>query len=96
MYNIQMTKLVNTIPLWPLLFGLLIGALLGAALGYYGECTSGTCPLTSTWWRGALYGAFLGLLFAWSSAGDRRRLDAGTDAPPAHGAIADSSNPKQN
>lgn len=68
-----MTKLVNTIPLWPLLLGLLIGASLGAALGFFGQCTSGTCPLTSTWWRGALYGAFLGLLFAWTSAGDRRR-----------------------
>lgn len=42
----------------------LIGALAGAALGYFGSCTSGTCPLTSTWWRGALYGGFLGLLFA--------------------------------
>ena len=43
------------------------GAALGAALGYFGQCTSGTCPLTSTWWRGALYGAGLGLLFAYSS-----------------------------
>lgn len=41
-----------------------IGALLGAALGYIGKCTSGTCPLTSTWWRGALYGSVLGLLVA--------------------------------
>lgn len=40
------------------------GAALGAALGYYGQCSSGTCPLTSTWWRGALYGGFLGLLAA--------------------------------
>ena len=38
------------------------GAALGALMGYYGECTSGTCPLTSTWWRGALYGGLLGLL----------------------------------
>ena len=29
-----------------------------------GECSSGTCPLTSTWWRGALYGAAIGLLVA--------------------------------
>ena len=40
------------------------GAALGAVLGYYGQCTSGTCPLTSTWWRGALYGGFIGLLAA--------------------------------
>jgi len=39
-----------------------VGAALGAALGYYGHCTCGTCPLTSTWWRGLLYGAFLGLV----------------------------------
>ena len=46
------------------LLPILIGAGLGAALGYWGQCTSGTCPLTSTWWRGALYGAALGLFIA--------------------------------
>jgi hypothetical protein len=45
----------------------LVGASLGAALGHYGKCTSGTCPLTSTWWRGALYGGVVALLFASSS-----------------------------
>ncbi len=45
---------------------LAIGAGLGAAMGYFGQCTSGTCPLTSTWWRGALYGGFLGLVVALS------------------------------
>jgi len=44
----------------------LVGAALGALLGYFGQCTSGTCPLTSTWWRGALYGGFLGLLVAFN------------------------------
>lgn len=42
------------------------GAALGALLGYFGQCTSGTCPLTSTWWRGALYGCALGLFAALS------------------------------
>lgn len=46
------------------LIPVVVGAVLGSLLGYYGQCSSGTCPLTSTWWRGALYGAFLGLLFA--------------------------------
>ena len=46
---------------------LLIGAALGALMGYFGQCSSGTCPLTSTWWRGAIYGGVLGLLFALSS-----------------------------
>jgi thioredoxin 1 len=40
-----------------------IGALLGAGLGYFGQCSSGTCPLTSTWWRGAMYGGALGAVF---------------------------------
>ncbi|MCC5807292.1 MAG: hypothetical protein JJU00_13290 [Opitutales bacterium] len=46
---------------------LLAGAAVGALIGYYGQCTSGTCPLTATWWRGALYGAFLGFLLALST-----------------------------
>ena len=45
----------------------LIGAALGATMGYFGQCTSGTCPLTSTWWRGALYGGFIGLIAALSA-----------------------------
>ena len=45
----------------------LAGAAIGSLMGYFGQCTSGTCPLTSTWWRGALYGSALGLLFAFSS-----------------------------
>jgi hypothetical protein len=44
----------------------LAGVALGSAMGYFGQCTSGTCPLTSTWWRGALYGGFLGLVAALS------------------------------
>jgi hypothetical protein len=44
-----------------------IGAGLGALLGYYGQCTSGTCPLTSTWWRGAIYGAVIGMVFYFSA-----------------------------
>lgn len=44
-----------------------IGAILGSLMGYSGQCSSGTCPLTSTWWRGAIYGGVMGLLFAFSS-----------------------------
>jgi len=47
-----------------ILLPIAIGAGLGALLGYFGQCSSGTCPLTSTWWRGALYGGFFGLLLA--------------------------------
>lgn len=44
-----------------------LGVAFGALLGYFGQCSSGTCPLTSTWWRGALYGGALGLLFAFAN-----------------------------
>ncbi len=40
---------------------------IGSALGYFGQCSSGTCPLTSTWWRGAIYGSVMGLLMALGS-----------------------------
>jgi thioredoxin 1 len=46
-----------------LLVPVLVGGFLGAGLGYFGQCSSGTCPLTSTWWRGSIYGAAMGLLF---------------------------------
>jgi len=45
-----------------------VGALLGGLLGYFGQCSNGTCPLTATWWRGALYGAAMGLLLSLSSS----------------------------
>ena len=47
----------------------LIGGGIGAALGCFGKCTSGTCSLTATWWRGAIYGAVLGGLFYFISGG---------------------------
>ena len=55
--------------MWPLIPYLLIGGGIGTALGYYGKCSSGTCPLTSTWWRGAIYGAVLGGVFYLISGG---------------------------
>ena len=39
-----------------------LGAALGGLIGYFGRCRTGACPLTSKWWAGALYGAFLGFL----------------------------------
>jgi len=53
-------------PVVRFLLPVLAGTALGALLGYFGQCSSGTCPLTSTWWRGALYGGSLGLLGALS------------------------------
>jgi len=42
----------------------LVGALIGSVLGYFGSCSTGACPLTATWWRGALYGGTMGLMLA--------------------------------
>ena len=49
------------------IIGLTAGIGLGAVMGYFGQCSSGTCPLTSTWWRGAIYGGVIGLLVAFSA-----------------------------
>ena len=50
------------------IIGLVAGGGIGAIMGYFGQCSSGACPLTSTWWRGAIHGGLTGLLiaaFAW-------------------------------
>ncbi len=49
--------------------GILIGAVAGALLGYFGKCSSGSCPLTANPYRGALYGAVMGALFAFTFSG---------------------------
>ena len=54
----------------PLIVGLLLGGGLGALMGYFGNCTTGTCPLTANPWRGGLVGAMIGGMFAFS-AGSR-------------------------
>ncbi|HQP10480.1 MAG TPA: DUF6132 family protein [Candidatus Omnitrophota bacterium] len=46
-----------------IVIGVAVGALLGGIMGYFGKCSTGMCPLTSTPIRGALYGALLGSLF---------------------------------
>jgi len=42
--------------------GVLIGGSIGAVLGYFGKCSTGSCPLTANPYRGAIYGAVLGIL----------------------------------
>lgn len=43
---------------------ILIGAGLGAAIGYSQFlCPDGTCPLTGSWYGGAVIGGMLGLMF---------------------------------
>ena len=46
------------------LLGLLIGAGIGAALGHFGKCSSGACPFTDNPYRGAFFGAALGVMVA--------------------------------
>jgi hypothetical protein len=48
-----------------------LGAGLGALMGHFGKCSGGACPLTSTWWRGAIYGAFIGVMLALGAGGGR-------------------------
>lgn len=43
---------------------ILLGAAVGGLMGRLGGCAGGACPLMATPWRGALYGAFIGLLVA--------------------------------
>jgi len=45
-----------------LLLGVLIGGAIGTGLGYFGKCSSGTCPLTANPYRGAIFGAVMGAL----------------------------------
>ncbi len=52
------------------LANVVVGGGMGVAIGYFGQCSTGTCPLTSTWWRGGLYGACLGLMIFLLSGGD--------------------------
>ena len=44
---------------------ILVGAGLGALMGYFGKCSSGSCPLTANPYRGAAWGAFLALIIAY-------------------------------
>jgi thioredoxin 1 len=52
-----------------LIVSALIGGGLGAALGRLGQCSTGSCPLTANWRRGAVYGAFIGLFFSYAAGG---------------------------
>jgi thioredoxin 1 len=62
-----------------LIGSLLIGGALGAALGYFGKCSTGACPLTANPWRGAVFGALLGLMFHFASGrGSSATVNAST------------------
>lgn len=73
---------MNMTTLLPIVVTLAIGAALGGALGYYGKCSTGTCPLTSTPKRGAIYGLVLAALFAVPNIMSRAR-----DAVPENSSV---------
>jgi len=72
-----------------LLIGLLIGGAIGALLGHFGKCSSGSCPLTANPFRGAIYGAIMGALFAFSSGSTTRTTSNYKEEqpPPGEGLI---------
>ncbi len=59
----------------------LVGAVAAAAYAHLVGCRTGTCPLTSSVWTAALYGAAVGGIAGWPA----RRADVsrgGTDSAP--------------
>ena len=52
--------------------GILIGAGIGAVTGHFGKCSSGTSPLTSTSWRGAVYGVLVGFFISMTLTNQRQ------------------------
>jgi len=67
---------MQSVTLIQLIIGLLIGGGLGALMGYLGKCTTGACPLTANPWRGALIGAMMGGLFAFSAGSSGATAEA--------------------
>jgi hypothetical protein len=49
-----------------IIIGIAVGMGLGGLMGYYGQCSSGACPLTATPYRGAIYGGVMGALMVTS------------------------------
>lgn len=68
----------------PLTLPILIGAAGGGLLGATRRCPDGGCPLTATPWRGAAYGATIGLFITLSGflSGCTASTDHKTLAPP--------------
>lgn len=45
-----------------IIIGITIGGAIGFGIGYFGKCSSGTCPLTSNPYISTAIGAVIGLL----------------------------------
>jgi predicted membrane protein len=47
-----------------ILAGIITGSIAGYAYWHFVGCTSGTCAITSVWYRSTLYGSIMGGLLA--------------------------------
>ncbi len=75
--------------LWlKVLIGGIMGLVAGGVLGHFGKCSSGACPLTANPFRGAIVGAFIGVLIvlAWS---ERRPAENTKDNVPHIATVAE-------
>jgi len=63
--------------IWKIVLGIVIGGAFGALLGYFGKCSSGTCPLTANPYRGAFFGAIIAalLVVSFSRSSQRQSQD---------------------
>jgi hypothetical protein len=57
-----------------------IGAVAGAAYAHFFGC-NGSCPITSSVWTSALYGAGVGALVGWPARAGGPRTRAGEEEP---------------
>ena len=79
----------------PVAIALLLGGGLGALMGYLGKCKSGTCPLTATPQRGALFGAVFSTLLVLSmSSTTPRPTDVAASEHVVHIASAEEFSQK--
>jgi thioredoxin 1 len=62
-----------------LILYMVIGGALGGTLGYFGKCSTGACPLTANWRRGAIVGIAIGLAaFFASGSGNSTAMNQST------------------
>jgi len=82
-----------------LIVGVVIGGSIGAFLGYFGKRFSRACPLTVNPYRGAVYGAVMGLIFSlimgWGAKKAEPREPVREETPRAVSAAETAQAPKK-
>ncbi len=51
-----------------IILGIIVGGGIGFAVGYFGQCSSGTCPLTSNPWISTFLGMTIGAAIGFNLA----------------------------